>query len=252
MGRKKSDPAAVQAAEGAHNVEAAGSKVGQVNLKQLTADDAGVAFSRSLTPAAKVGFLVRLANEMRETGAKNRSFAAMVVALIEGCSNEAEAKRVFADSAKQMRTFTGDEKAKGSFTIASDQTLRSYKSTLLRGFRLGVLPSQSYLSEGEIRKRTKALGEKAAKEQAGKIAAAVNAGEAPSIPEEELQRMATTMHKEYAAWVTTLPLALQVAFWQRCEPSRVEIQKQYDKLRKALDGAKVEVADEAAAAADAA
>lgn len=200
----------------------------------VLAGSAGFDFSGTLSVPARQEYARQIASDMRDLEATQTKKTEIMVNLVSRCADIAEATELFKVAEQTMKAANGNNASGGKPLKSLDKSYVPMKSTLLRGFKLGVLPAKEYKSYSKVRTETKALGDKAAKAAKAELARGIIAG-AP-MSEEDMIKAVKTAHEAAIAWVITLPITSQLDYWIGCEPVQALVTAELKKAIQVLAG----------------
>lgn len=209
-----------------------------VSLKDLTDKPftEAVEYAKGLTTGAMLQYGAAIARDMREHASAEVSRAGLLVILVQGCDSLAAYDHLMKESEKAMRAHMGDNETGGQAKRSLDRTWIQYKSNLRAAFTYGVLPSKVPLAETDIRQKTKAARDNAKAKDRADMANRVASQMFHDLTPEQVSETAKGLSADFAQWINGLPHALQITFWEKVRPIREEVQKDFDKMRKAING----------------
>jgi hypothetical protein len=177
----------------------------RVAVSKLTADDSGLEYARGMDEAARARAVRTIGQDLRQQEAQHTAKATQMATLVQACASLEEARQLF-----EAAEADGD---------GLGATYTQYKSNLLRGFRLGVLPSESYVTESTIRDRCRRLAANARRLRL------VDSLASPEDAEDELLARAHDIEEELIEWAHELAPSLQLMWWERVATVRERIQQ---------------------------
>jgi hypothetical protein len=165
--------------------------------------------------------------------------AAMVAAthgltLVEATEMFAKVEDQFRAPGKQIKLKDGTVKNVQGKSLLN-RTFIQYRSNILGAMKLGIETSD-FVTERDLRSEAATARQGLAKKADAKIRKAVNKGKIKASQLEAVTAHCVSQHKQFEAWYSTLPVAMQAKLWEAVEPVIATISEQFDEAKAAIEG----------------